>query len=165
MLSEADDMLSEGHEDEPVSALIARLEAITLELEKADHPKPTRRRLQFEDRALRNKLCLYLNLHYFREFFTGRELETKLKLRIIRIVEGIPSKEGKVAANAWMTSRNVSWNGSAPALRKEVLKALNEGQSVPDGYFGLHVDLTVEVGDKMRPTLNKGVRSIRDEFN
>jgi len=44
-----------------------------------------------------------------------------------------------------MAARGVEWNGSAPSLRGEVLKALKNKEDVPDGRFGLQVEWTINV--------------------
>jgi hypothetical protein len=63
----------------------------------------------------------------------------------IRQIEGVPRKECKRQAAAWMSGRGVNWDGSAPGLRAEINQALTNGETVPEGYFGLHVEITIEI--------------------
>ena len=52
-------------------------------------------------------------------------------------VEGVPSKQGKLLARAWMENRGVTWDGKATTLRLEVERALCKAEVVPK--FGLSV--------------------------
>jgi hypothetical protein len=60
-------------------------------------------------------------------------------------VQGVPSKEGKLSAQAWMRSRGLDWNGDAKVLRAEVERALISGETVPS--FGLFIRLAIFVKD------------------
>jgi hypothetical protein len=44
-----------------------------------------------------------------------------------------------------MKERALEWDGSAPPLRHELRKALEQGHPVPEGKFGLHVERTVDI--------------------
>jgi hypothetical protein len=133
--------------------MLDRLESIQAELEADRDDKTAQRRLQHENYVLRREFAKHLTIEVTRHSDWNGEYKTKgfyesndgKVVRATRRADGQPSKAGKVAAAAWMASRNVSWNGSAPELRREVMKALGNGELVPKGYFGLHVDLTVEI--------------------
>jgi len=58
-------------------------------------------------------------------------------------VTGNPSKKGRPMAEEWMRQRNVEWDGSTKSLRREVVQALFQAESVPN--FGLGIQLTVEI--------------------
>jgi hypothetical protein len=66
-------------------------------------------------------------------------------LRPYWLVEGVPSKNRREEARAWMAARGVEWDGSAPSLRGEVSKALTRNEPVPDRKFGLHVERAVKI--------------------
>ncbi|MET4455761.1 hypothetical protein [Bradyrhizobium sp. RT3b] len=52
-------------------------------------------------------------------------------------VDGVPSKQGKLLARAWMKHRQVAWDGKATSLRLEVERALFAAEAVPK--FGLRI--------------------------
>ncbi|KRR04224.1 hypothetical protein CP49_23670 [Bradyrhizobium valentinum] len=52
-------------------------------------------------------------------------------------VEGVPSRQGKLLAHAWMESRDVPWDSKATTLRLEVERALFKAEVVPK--FGLRI--------------------------
>ncbi|MPZ37105.1 MAG: hypothetical protein GEU95_03410 [Rhizobiales bacterium] len=60
-------------------------------------------------------------------------------------VAGVPSKRGKPEAAKWMATRGLQWDGRAPMLRREMVKALDSGETVPDGNFDLYVEWTVRI--------------------
>jgi hypothetical protein len=61
------------------------------------------------------------------------------------LVSRICSKKHKDKAKEWMKARGVDWNGSTPALRHQIRTALERGEPVPDGKFGLHVERSVDI--------------------
>ena len=62
-----------------------------------------------------------------------------------RRIDGVPSRARKAEAEAWMSARSIAWDGSAPRLRDQVRKALEEGAEVPEHHFGLLVEWTVRI--------------------
>jgi hypothetical protein len=60
-------------------------------------------------------------------------------------VQGVPSKQERASAEAWMRSRGLNWNGDAKALRAEVEGALISNEAVPP--FGLFIRLAIFVKD------------------
>lgn len=60
-------------------------------------------------------------------------------------VQGVPSKQERGSAEAWMQSRGLNWDGDATILRREVEHALISGEAVPS--FGLFIRLAVFVKD------------------
>ena len=66
-------------------------------------------------------------------------------LRPYWLVEGVPPKNRRDEARAWMAARGIEWNGSAPSRRGEVSKALTRNETLPDGKFGLRVELAVKI--------------------
>jgi hypothetical protein len=165
-------MLTEEEHDAISSQLLDGLERIQTELETARHNKPLRRKLLREDYLLRQRFAKHLLVEVERfDWWSGETYKSKgvykrdrKKIRAYRQVDGVPNKKGKVEAKAWMAARNVSWNGSAPDLRREVQNALTSDATIPDGYFGLHVEWTVEIeavewlmiGDKTNATFVPG---------
>jgi hypothetical protein len=147
-------MRPEEH-DEISSRLLDRLESIKAALEAARNDKRLMRVLHREDHELRREFAKHLAIEVTRhcawngEHKTAGSYERDGKVvRTVLAVDGQPTKTGKVAAIAWMASRNATWVGTAPELRREVKKALKGCESVPDGFFGLYVDRTVEIGSQ-----------------
>lgn len=60
-------------------------------------------------------------------------------------VDRNPKKRRKPEAAKWMAERGLQWDESAPSLRKEVQIALNHGETLPTGNFGLFVEWTVRI--------------------
>ena len=69
-------------------------------------------------------------------------------------VTKVPSKKRRAEAKAWMAQRGLEWDGSAPRLRYEVRKALERGEPIPEGRFGLHVERTVAIELPQAFTMN-----------
>jgi hypothetical protein len=146
-------MLTEDAHDAISSRLLDQLERIQAELTAAHSNKRLRRKLEREDYVLRQAFAKHLMIEVDRfDLFSCENYKSKgfyekdrKKVRAYRRVDGVPNKKGKIDAAAWMAGRNVDWNGSAPDLRREIHKALENGEALPDGYFGLHVEWTVEI--------------------
>jgi hypothetical protein len=60
------------------------------------------------------------------------------------IISGQPQKRLKAQAREWMAARGLPWTG-APDLQEAMKDALEDGEKVPDGYFGLRVGRTVTI--------------------
>jgi hypothetical protein len=67
----------------------------------------------------------------------------KMAYTTLKVV-GTPSKQGRPQAHDWLASRGIVWEGDARTLRKELRKALDEGDA-PENYFGLRIERTVEI--------------------
>jgi len=105
-----------------------------------------RRRLEREIAAARRAFAQHLGDETYIEKSRSRAVVP------IWFVGKIPSKKYKEAAREWMRQRGLDWDGSAPRLRHEVRKALQENQPIPEGKFGLHVERTVEIGNPREST-------------
>jgi hypothetical protein len=58
-------------------------------------------------------------------------------------ISGQPPKRFKAQAREWMAARNLRWN---PRDLIEALRdAIEDGEVVPEGYFGLRVERTVQI--------------------
>ncbi len=59
------------------------------------------------------------------------------------VISGQPPKRFKAQAREWMAARNLRWN---PHDLTEALRdAIEDGEVVPEGYFGLRVERTVQI--------------------
>ncbi|QHO73642.1 hypothetical protein ACH79_14290 [Bradyrhizobium sp. CCBAU 051011] len=47
-----------------------------------------------------------------------------------------------------MAARGQIWTGNSKRLRAVVLKALQNGDEIPTGYFGLRVERTIRIADE-----------------
>ena len=47
-----------------------------------------------------------------------------------------------------MAARGQIWKGNSKRLRAVVLKALQNGDEIPPGYFGLRVERTIRIADE-----------------
>jgi hypothetical protein len=56
---------------------------------------------------------------------------------------GQPPKRFKAQAREWMAARNLRWNPRD--LIEAMRDALEDGEDVPEGYFGLRVERTVQI--------------------
>jgi hypothetical protein len=57
------------------------------------------------------------------------------------IIEGVPSKEGKLLSSEWMLAHVPDWKGSTRTLRHTVELALKSGETIPK--FGLKIQLLI----------------------
>ena len=79
------------------------------------------------------------------------------------VVSGVPSKKKKAAAQKWMQSIGLEWDGNAPDLRREVQAAVAHGEAAPGDWFGLSVEWTVHV--ERNEVLEKSLDRIQAYFN
>jgi len=70
------------------------------------------------------------------------------------LVANQPKKESKPRAREWMATRGQCWDGSAQKLRDAVRQALHRNEQVPEGYFGLQVERTVQIRMKRAHNLH-----------
>lgn len=61
------------------------------------------------------------------------------------LVSGQPKKSKREQARIWMEERGYAWDGSVQGLREAIRKALDDGAGIPDGFFGIHVERTVQI--------------------
>jgi hypothetical protein len=101
--------------------------------------KRERRRLEHEQAAMRRDFAKHLGNQ------THVDRSSERTVVPIWLVRGVPSKNRKEEARGWMQQRGVAWDGSTPALRYEVRTALEQGQAIPEGKFGLYVERTVDI--------------------
>jgi hypothetical protein len=107
-----------------------------------------RSRFDRENATVRRKFAEHLGDQAYVEPSSSRTV-----MPIWRVTR-VPSKKHKAAAREWMKQRCLDWDGSAPALRHEVRKALEQNQPVPEGKFGLHVERTVDIRMPRAFTIN-----------
>ncbi|HUL86596.1 MAG TPA: hypothetical protein VLU23_00245 [Pseudolabrys sp.] len=122
-------------ESDRLFAEITRLETAIA----ASKDKSERRGLERELAAIRRDFAEHLGNQ------THVDRPSERTIVPIWLVRGVPSKNRKGEARDWMKQRGFSWDGSAPALRHEVRTALEQGQPVPEGKFGLYVERTVDI--------------------
>lgn len=61
------------------------------------------------------------------------------------LVLGQPKKSEREKARIWMGQRGSDWNGSVQRLREEIRKALDQRGDIPPGFFGVHVERSVQI--------------------
>lgn len=69
------------------------------------------------------------------------------------VISGQPQKRLKAQAREWMAARDLTWTG-APDLRDAVQDALEDGEQVPEGHFGLRVERTITI-EQLAPRADK----------
>jgi hypothetical protein len=107
-----------------------------------------RSRFDRENATVRRKFAEHLGDQAYVEPSSSRTV-----MPIWRVTR-VPSKKHKAAAREWMKQRCLDWDGSAPALRHAVRKALEQNQPVPEGKFGLRVERTVDIRMPRAFTIN-----------
>jgi hypothetical protein len=107
-----------------------------------------RRKLQRENAAVRRAFAQHLGEETYIDKLRSRAVIP------IWFVGKVPSRKHKEAAREWMRQRGLDWDGSAPRLRNEVRRALQENQPIPEGKFGLHVERTVDIRNPREFTFN-----------
>ena len=122
-------------ESDRLFAEITRLEAAIA----ASKDKSERRDLEREHAAIRRDFAEHLGSQIHVDRPSARTIVP------IWLVRGVPSKNRREEARGWMKERALEWDGSAPPLRHELRKALEQGHPVPEGKFGLHVERTVDI--------------------
>ena len=122
-------------ESDRLFAEITRIEAAIA----ANKDKSERRGLERELAAIRRDFAEHLGNQ------THVDRSSERTIVPIWLVRGVPSKNRKEGAREWMKQRGFAWDGSAPALRHEVRTALEQGQPIPEGKFGLYVERTVDI--------------------
>jgi hypothetical protein len=105
----------------------------------ASDDKAQRRRFERENASVRRQFAEHLGDETYVEQSGSRAVVP------IWLVKGVPSKNRKEQAREWMKQGGLDWDGSAPTLRHEVRKALENQQPIPEGKFGLHVERTVDI--------------------
>jgi hypothetical protein len=133
------------HHQEQSRHLFEQLERVDAELKAAHDNKPLRRKLQRDKARLGRQFANHLMIDDMgwgtRRMYSerGREVEPYLH------IDGVPKKNKREEANAWMQARGIKWDGSAPSLWYEVRSALEKRENVPDHRFGLHIGWTVRI--------------------
>lgn len=121
---------------------LARIERLDSAIERSRADRHLLRRLQREKADTRREFAAYL-----RENDKDRYQTDRWNVCTGWRVDGVPSRKGKQQASAWMGS---GWSHFAPHLRDRVKWALRHNKPVPAGYFGLHVEWTVELHQRAR---------------
>lgn len=65
---------------------------------------------------------------------------------VVQEITGSPSRAGRQQADEWTASRGQPWNDDIGKLRASMREALQNGETLPAGHFGLHVVRTVRIG-------------------
>lgn len=119
--------------------LLAKIDQLDAKIAAAGNQKALRAALKRESAKTRRQFAEHLGeLGYI-------EKPSWRSAMAIWLVRGVPSKKHKEQARAWMEQLGKDWDGSAPSLRHEVKKALEQNKSVPEHKFGLHVERTVDI--------------------
>jgi hypothetical protein len=137
---------------------LAQVDLLDKQIVEAKSDKPRHRRLL----QARSRLCQ----EFARHLDAGKTLDPPMKdptfeegLRRVWIalkIVGVPSKHARQQASEWMMARGIAWDGDVPALRREVRKALGQGEAIPDGNFGLRAERTAEIGFWDTPRYSAG---------
>lgn len=131
--------------DEKCEGFLAHIDRIDAQI-KISSDKQQRRKLEREKSDLCREFAAYLDENNSSQNYwngtTGASSDW--------VVAGVPSKNRRAEADAWMQSRGRIWRGVAPDLRGEVARALANAEPVPTGYFGLHVDRTVKIDKRLQ---------------
>lgn len=139
-MSEPDD---EKKFNEKCEDFLAKIERLDVEIVAEASDK---KRLKRNMADIRREFAAYLRDNGKDHYQTDR-----WKVWALWRVDGVPSQKTKKQASAWMETKNYfGWTGFAPPLRKKVAWALTNNEPVPNGYFGLHVEWTVEVFQRVR---------------
>src|SRR5689334_10527307 len=112
--------------------LLQKIDQLETEIAAATD-KGLRRRLERENASVRRQFAEHLGDQTYVEQSTSRAVVP------IWSVEKSPAKDHREEARRWMKQRGLEWDGSAPPLRREVRKALEKDEQVPEGKFGLYV--------------------------
>jgi hypothetical protein len=129
--------------------LLAKIDELDAAIAAARNQKALRARLKRESDETRRELAAHLDERGYFEVFSSRNVVP------IWLVAGIPSKKHREEARTWMARRGLYWNGSAPSLRHEVRKGLDERNNpVPEHRFGLHVERTIDIQTPRAFTIN-----------
>ena len=120
---------------------LTQIEQLDAEIEAAALDKKRVKKLQRDKSKLQRQFAAHLGDSTVSRVYDSRGRHVAAYWR----VDGVPSKDSRAEAQTWMAARGVEWNGSAPSLRGEVLKALRNKELVPEGSFGLHVEWTVNI--------------------
>lgn len=118
--------------------LLEKIDQLEAAIAASNH-KTQRRTLERENATVRRKFAEHLGDQAYVEPSSSRTV-----MPIWRVTR-VPSKKHKAAAREWMKQRGLDWDGSAPPLRHEVRTALEQGQPIPEGKFGLYVERTVDI--------------------
>jgi len=126
--------------------LLAQIQHLDTEIEAAGADKKRSKQLQRDKADLHRQFAVYL-----RDSGKDGYQNPSWSVWARWLVEGVPSKKAREEAHAWMAARHgYEWTGFAPNLRADVLSALRSDEQIPEGYFGLHVEWTVEVHGRVR---------------
>jgi hypothetical protein len=117
----------------------------TAHLDRGIGDASDKKRLKLLQRAKTDLHCQFAD--YLRtSTFSLYHADLSLDVSTCWKVDGVPSKKAKAEAQDWMKTRGVEWDGSALPLRAQVHRALNKKEYVPEGKFGLRVELTILMG-------------------
>ena len=118
--------------------LLKKIDRLEADL-AASNETAQRRTLERENATIRRQFAEHLGNQTYVEQSSSRAVVP------IWFVRGVPSKDFKEEARQWMKKRGLDWDGSAPRLRHEVRKALEQNLPVSEAKFGLHVERTVDI--------------------
>jgi len=127
---------------------LKKIDELDAEIAAAADKKVLKARIEHDQAKIRREFAEHLGERSY------VDPSSSLTVMPIWLVTGVPSKKRKEEAGEWMKQRGLDWDGSAPPLRHEVRKALEQNQSVPDSTFGLHVERTVDIKKPRAFTVN-----------